>query len=450
MDNLVIDIDGTICPIKKANENYEELVPYFQMVNKIREYKKRGYKITLFTSRNMRTYNGDINKILENTKPILERWLKKWNIPYDDLIFGKPWPGKNGFYIDDRAIRPLEFIKNDINEINKICENDCKIMNSYEYIFKINDVNLKIRSNDIRIIESLVDKYADYYEMGIEPVDFTINYSVTDYSKLGFSYKEKDQKDPVYINKNGNELHVFIKKFTENDINFVKRIFTTTLIKVLQEKQYTIIHGACVAKNDEGIIISGNKRAGKTTTMLNLLNKGYDYICNDRIAIKKVNDKYVAIGIPFSMGIILKDTSKLFDKSKFHIDKDFDESKVYIENNQVADLFDVNVKSMVNIKSIIVPKYNPYVKNINPYMIKNIKEFIGPENVMTDNAIPAEKNFLNELFKVNYSNSDFLNEIPAYYVEQSAYTFDELDKFISDYVIMEEKQNVLRFTHTHK
>ena len=35
MDNLVIDIDGTICPIKKVNENYEELVPYFQMVNKI-------------------------------------------------------------------------------------------------------------------------------------------------------------------------------------------------------------------------------------------------------------------------------------------------------------------------------------------------------------------------------------------------------------------------------
>lgn len=449
MDNLIIDIDGTICPIKKEEENYEELVPYFQMINKIKEYKKQGFKIILFTSRNMRTYNGDINKILENTKPILERWLKKWNIPYDDLIFGKPWPGKSGFYIDDRAVRPLEFIKNDVNEIEKIFKNDRRIVNSYEYIFKINDVKLKIKSNDIRIIESLLEKYANYYEIGTEPVDFTINYSVGTNCNLGIPYKEKEQKKISYINKNGNELYAYIEDFTANDINFIKRIFTTTLVKVLQEKQYTIIHGACVAKNDMGIIISGNKRAGKTTTMLNLLSKGYDYICNDRIAIKKHGDEYVAVGIPFSMGITLNDSKKLFDISKFRIDKDCGEDKVYIENNQVEDLFGVNMKSITNVKFIIVPQYNPCIRNINPYLIKNTLEFIGSENIMTDNAIPTEKDFLNKMFNVNYSNSDFLNEIPAYYIEQSSYTFDELDKFISSYASEREK-NVLRFTRTHE
>ncbi len=107
--NLIVDIDGTICPIKKENENYEDLIPYQDMVNKLREYHDNGSKIILFTSRNMRTYNGDIGKINKHTAPILIKWLEKWNIPYDEIIYGKPWM-KNCIYIDDKAIRPSEFI----------------------------------------------------------------------------------------------------------------------------------------------------------------------------------------------------------------------------------------------------------------------------------------------------------------------------------------------------
>ena len=118
MDSIVFDIDGTICPIKKAFENYEDLVPYEEMVKKIRSLKKEGYRIVLFTARNMRTYNGNIDLILENTKPILERWLKKWDIPYDELIFGKPWAGKNGFYVDDKTVRPDELLNMSSDEIN--------------------------------------------------------------------------------------------------------------------------------------------------------------------------------------------------------------------------------------------------------------------------------------------------------------------------------------------
>ena len=121
MNTLIFDIDGTICPIKKSDEKYEDLVPYPEMIKKMTLYKKKGFKIVLFTSRNMRTYGGDINKILKNTKPVLEKWLKKWNIPYDDVIYGKPWPGFLGFYIDDRAVRPKEFLENSITDLNEKC-----------------------------------------------------------------------------------------------------------------------------------------------------------------------------------------------------------------------------------------------------------------------------------------------------------------------------------------
>ena len=127
MDSLIFDIDSTICPPKKGNETYKDLIPYSNMVEKMREYKKRGFRIVLFTSRNMRTYDGDIEMILKYTKPVLESWLDEWNIPYDEVIYGKPWPGPEGFYIDDRAIRPKEFIENDIGDLTKICNTDKEI-----------------------------------------------------------------------------------------------------------------------------------------------------------------------------------------------------------------------------------------------------------------------------------------------------------------------------------
>ncbi|MGM9878939.1 MAG: capsular biosynthesis protein [Bacilli bacterium] len=120
MNSIIFDIDGTICPIKKEEEKYEDLVPFPDMVSKIRELKKDGYKIVLFTARNMRTYNGNIDLILKNTKPILEKWLSKWEIPYDEIIFGKPYPGKNGFYVDDRTIRPNELLNLTKEEINEL------------------------------------------------------------------------------------------------------------------------------------------------------------------------------------------------------------------------------------------------------------------------------------------------------------------------------------------
>ena len=119
--SFIFDIDGTLCPIKTKEQKYEELVPYEKMVEKIKYYKENGAKIILFTSRNMNSYNGNIGLINKNTAKILLEWLEKWEIPYDEIIYGKPWPGHKGFYVDDRTIRPDEFLKNTPEELEKIC-----------------------------------------------------------------------------------------------------------------------------------------------------------------------------------------------------------------------------------------------------------------------------------------------------------------------------------------
>lgn len=123
---FIFDIDGTLCPIKRKEEKYEDLVPYENMVQKLRYYKENGAKITLFTSRNMNSYGGNIGLINKNTARVLMKWLEKWDIPYDEIIYGKPWPGHKGFYVDDRTIRPDEFLEKTPDELDEICKKSRK------------------------------------------------------------------------------------------------------------------------------------------------------------------------------------------------------------------------------------------------------------------------------------------------------------------------------------
>ena len=118
---FVFDIDGTICPIKKREERYEDLVPYHNIVERLRYYKANGARIILLTSRNMNSYGGNLGLINKYTAAILLEWLDKWNIPYDEIIYGKPWPGHKGFYVDDRTIRPDEFLNCTVEEMDMIC-----------------------------------------------------------------------------------------------------------------------------------------------------------------------------------------------------------------------------------------------------------------------------------------------------------------------------------------
>lgn len=119
---FIFDIDGTICPIKQKDERYEDLTPYKEILDKLNEYHKNGARIVLFTSRNMNSYGGNIGLINKNTAKILLEWLDKWEIPYDEIVYGKPWPGHKGFYVDDRSVRPDEFLKYSPDELDEICK----------------------------------------------------------------------------------------------------------------------------------------------------------------------------------------------------------------------------------------------------------------------------------------------------------------------------------------
>jgi len=121
---VVIDVDGTLAGHREAGQSYVEVSALPNVVQKIRSLKEQGYWIILYTSRNMRTYDGNIGRIMCHTTPVLLEWLARHEIPYDELHFGKPWCGRDGFYVDDRAIRPREFVTLEFKEIEAILRRD--------------------------------------------------------------------------------------------------------------------------------------------------------------------------------------------------------------------------------------------------------------------------------------------------------------------------------------
>jgi capsule biosynthesis phosphatase len=108
MKRLVFDLDETLCSAR--DRDYENAEPKLDVISKLREYKSQGFQIAISTSRNMRTFEGSVGKITAHTLPVILAWLDRHEVPYDEVHVAKPWCGDEGFYIDDRAIRPQEFL----------------------------------------------------------------------------------------------------------------------------------------------------------------------------------------------------------------------------------------------------------------------------------------------------------------------------------------------------
>ena len=99
---IVIDLDGTICEIKRPDETYTDVKPKPGAIKKIKEWKKKGHYIIIETARHMKTCDGDVGKVIARIGKITLDWLEKYEIPYDEIYFGKP---NADVYIDDRALK---------------------------------------------------------------------------------------------------------------------------------------------------------------------------------------------------------------------------------------------------------------------------------------------------------------------------------------------------------
>jgi hypothetical protein len=145
---ICFDLDNTLVTYPTIPGDYTSVKPIHKMIDLLYSFKKKGHEIIIYTARRMKTHQNNIGKVIKDIALITLNTLDKFNIPYDEIIFGKPIAD---IYIDDRAINPYlnhisqfgifqnqtEFIHNKIenNKYNKIIKKNNSIKKNGFYKF---------------------------------------------------------------------------------------------------------------------------------------------------------------------------------------------------------------------------------------------------------------------------------------------------------------------------
>ena len=85
---ICFDIDNVICTT--TGRNYRNAKPNKAGIKKINYLFKSGYMIKLFTSRYMGRNMENKSKAKKQGYKMTANQLKKWNVNYHKLFFGKP------------------------------------------------------------------------------------------------------------------------------------------------------------------------------------------------------------------------------------------------------------------------------------------------------------------------------------------------------------------------
>ncbi len=96
---ICFDLDNVLC---NTNLNdYRKSKPIKKNINTLNKLYQNGFYIKIFTARYMGRNRDNITKAKKQAYKITLSQLKKWNVKYDKLIFGKP---SFDYYVDDKSI----------------------------------------------------------------------------------------------------------------------------------------------------------------------------------------------------------------------------------------------------------------------------------------------------------------------------------------------------------
>lgn len=115
-----------------------------------------------------------------------------------------------------------------------------------------------------------------------------------------------------------------------------------------------IVHGCALEKHRRGIIVAGEKHAGKSTSLLNLCTrKGYNVVANDRVLLElnRPDERPRAIGVPTVINL-RRDTVKPFPELQ-HL---FNAQLLGVHD--LAKALDVGIKREVEVKAVAFLSYD--------------------------------------------------------------------------------------------
>lgn len=99
---ICIDLDGTVCTLRREGETYADVQPLPGAVEKIRALREAGHYLILLTARHMGTCAANVGLVVARQGKTLFDWLERHDLQFDEVHFGKPHAD---VYLDDNAMR---------------------------------------------------------------------------------------------------------------------------------------------------------------------------------------------------------------------------------------------------------------------------------------------------------------------------------------------------------
>ena len=344
---ICFDLDNTLVTYPKISGDYNTVEPISKNINYLKYLKKKGNTIIIYTARSMRTHQGNNGKILADIGEITFKTLKKYDIPFDEIYFGKPYAD---YYIDDLAINCFEDIEKDVGYymdkiepryFNKIENNSIEIYrkssknldgeiyyyknipkiikknfpllidhdenNTWYSMEKVNGLSVStLYISELLTIKNLKDimdaiKNIQNIETSGEKINIYDNYL----RKIEKRYKEYDYNKFKDSEIKYNKIRRFLNQYEEDDAGIEKVIhgdcvFTNIILNEYDEIRFIDMRG----KVGEVLTIKGDWLYDWSKLYQSLI--GYDKILHNKKFSKKYED--------YMIDFFEKYFCKLFDK----------------------------------------------------------------------------------------------------------------------------------------
>lgn len=285
-------------------------------------------------------------------------------------------------------------------------------------VVSLDKIKVNFNCDNEEILAQVQKDFGDFMTFSDEPSEeklFTVNCHEMDSLKEesgGKVFYDKEPKD-----KHVNKVTIFddsvdVQYHGENDYSsFCGYVLLNSMGKLFENSGYFILHSSCIEKDGEAIAFSGKKGAGKTQTLLNLLQNGYNLVTNDKLAVRVGdNDELVCVGFPTTVGIrmtnsfvsdeknqpilrtlkqkhleVLKaaDSKNLADESK----------KFFIHPRVITNSYGQDISPISNLVQIVNPTFNPEKEQFESRPA-DLTELIRSQR---EEAVSIEKPYLNNI-----------------------------------------------------
>jgi capsule biosynthesis phosphatase len=344
---IVFDLDGVICELKKPSESYSEVIPKKKVIQKMRNLKDDGHYLIIHTGRHMRTCDGDVAKVIEKIGKITKEWLEKWQVPYDELVFGKPYAD---MYIDDLGV--------EFSNSEKLGEK----LESIQPVIVIPMAGEGKRFKDDGILEPkymIKVKHKTLFEWSIDSLPINIS------KKIIFVCLEEHEKK---FNVNKFIKNIMDKKYPNSkyEVVYVKETTGGQVETVLHAKHLVRPENSLMIYNIDTYFISTRLK----TKILTLKNKNIDGLLgcfksnDENLSFVKLNEKGLVeevkekekISEYASTGLYIFTRAKQFFKTGEEMIKN--ENKVKNEY-YVSEIYNMLLKSNAKFEIDVVEEFTP-------------------------------------------------------------------------------------------